>query len=181
MTRPPLHRITLWAAMTCALAASWAHVAAGFGQLERGGAPAWISRAGPPSAVLAACGLDLGMMGLAWAVAARRRLGRQARDLWATVGIFAVLSSFANLDAGLRVVLGRPATWSAVAGLDPWTMARVVALAAALPLLVLALARAVEVDAELADRAPALDTVPPVAEPLRPGRRRVPAPAGGGA
>ena len=106
MTRPPMHRIFLWGAMVCALGASWAHVAQAFGQLERGGAPAWISRAGPASAVLAAVGLDLGMMGLAWAVAARRRMGKPARDLWATVAVFAALSSFANLDAALRVLLG---------------------------------------------------------------------------
>lgn len=177
MTRPPVHRVTLWGAMACALAASWAHVAGAFGQLERGGAPAWISRAGPVASVLAACGLDLGLMGLAWAVAARRRLGRPARDLWATVGIFAVLSAFANMDAALRVALGRPASWAAVASLDPWTLARVVALAGALPLLVLALARAVEVDAELAEALPDAISDPAPAPALRPGRRR--AAAGG--
>lgn len=177
MTRPPMHRIFLWGAMVCALGASWAHVAQAFGQLERGGAPAWISRAGPASAVLAAVGLDLGMMGLAWAVAARRRMGKPARDLWATVAVFAALSSFANLDAALRVLLGKPATWATVAVLDPWSLARVGLLAAALPLLVLALARAVEVDAELtatvAADAPAAGQEPAdVPEPaIRRGRR----------
>ena len=99
--------------------------------------------------MVAAVGLDLGMLALAWAVAARRRLGKSARDLWGTVAGFAALSAFANGDAALRVLLGKPATWAAVMALDPWTMARVGALAAALPLLVLALARAVEVDADL--------------------------------
>lgn len=178
MTRPPMHRWFLWGAMVCALGASWAHVAQAFGQLERGGAPAWISRAGPASAVLAAVGLDLGMMGLAWAVAARRRMGKPASDLWATVAVFAALSSFANLDAALRVLLGKPATWATVAVLDPWSLARVGLLAAALPLLVLALARAVEVDAELtatvAADAPAAGQEPDaVPEPraIRRGRR----------
>lgn len=147
--RPPARRILLWAAMAAALASSWAHVAAAFGQLEHGGPPAWL-RAGPASAILAAVGLDAGMLALAWVLAARRRLGQPARDLWAAAAAFAALSSWANMDAALRVVLQAAPTWPAIAQLDAWTLARVVALAAALPLLVLTLGRALEADAVLA-------------------------------
>lgn len=145
--------------MAAALASSWSHVAAAFGQLEHGGPPAWLRAAGPPawlraagpaSAILAAVGLDVGMLALAWALAARRRLGQPARDLWGALVTFAALSSWANMDAALRVVLQTSPTWPAIAQLDPWTLARVVALAAALPLLALTLGRALEADAELA-------------------------------
>ncbi len=165
--RPPIHRILLWSAMTAALAASWSHVAAAFGQLEHGGPPAWLSRAGPASAILAAVGLDAGMLALAWTLAARRRLRQASRDLWATVAVFALLSAWANADAALGVILGEAPTWPAIVQLDPWTLGRVLALAAALPLLALALGRAVEADAELAQaeaEAPTLPQAPAQAE-----------------
>lgn len=146
--RPPVHRLTLWVAMAAVLGASWAHVARVFGTLEESGPPAFLASLGPATAVLAALGLDLGLISLAWAIGQRRRLGRAAGDLWAAVGVFAALSAFANADAALGVTLGAAPTWAAVAALDGWTLARVVLLAAALPALALWLSRVVELDAE---------------------------------
>lgn len=146
--RPPVHRLTLWVAMAAVLGASWAHVARVFGTLEESGPPAFLASLGPATAVLAALGLDLGLISLAWAIGQRRRLGRAAGDLWAAVGVFAALSAFANADAALGVVLGAAPTWAAVAALDGWTLARVVLLAAALPALALWLSRVVELDAD---------------------------------
>lgn len=146
--RPPVHRLTLWASMAAVLGASWAHVARTFGSLEESGPPAFLASLGPATAVLAAVGLDLGLISLAWAIGQRRRLGRAAGDLWAAVAVFAALSAFANADAALGVVLGTAPTWAAVAELDAWTLARVVLLAAALPALALWLSRVVELDAE---------------------------------
>lgn len=118
--RPPVHRLTLWVAMAAVLGASWAHVARVFGMLEESGPPAFLAALGPLTAVLAAVGLDLGLISLAWAIGQRRRLGRAAGDLWAAVGVFAGLSAFANADAALGVVLGAAPTWAAVRGLDGW-------------------------------------------------------------
>lgn len=145
---PPLHRLTLWASMLAVLGASWAHVARVFGSLEESGPPAFLASLGPAAAVLAALGLDGGLISLAWAIGQRRRLGRSGGDLWLAVGVFAALSAFANADAALGVVLGAPPTWAAVAALDRWTLARVVLLAAALPALALWLSRVVELDAD---------------------------------
>lgn len=146
--RPPIHRLTLWVAMAAVLGASWAHVARVFGTLEESGPPAFLAALGPATAVLAAVGLDLGLISLAWAIGQRRRLGRSGGDLWAAVAVFAALSAFANADAALRVTLQTAPTWAAVSALDGWTLARVVLLAAALPALALWLSRVVELDAE---------------------------------
>lgn len=146
--RPPLHRMTLWASMLAVLGASWAHVARVFGTLEESGPPAFLTDLGPAAAVLAALGLDGGLISLAWAIGQRRRLGRSGGDLWAAVAVFAALSAFANADAALRVTLDTAPTWAAVSALDGWTLARVVLLAAALPALALWLSRVVELDAE---------------------------------
>lgn len=146
--RPPLHRVTLWASMAAVLGASWAHVARVFGTLEESGPPAFLAALGPATAVLAAVGLDLGLISLAWAIGQRRRLGRPSGDLWAAVAVFAGLSAFANADAALRVTLDAAPTWAAVRALDGWTLARVVLLAAALPALALWLSRVVELDAD---------------------------------
>lgn len=150
MTRTPVHRWLLWAALACALLASWSHVVAAFARLEHGGAPAWLARVGPLAAVLAAVALDLGLIALAWGIGQRRRLGRPAGDLWAAVAVFAGLSAFANANHALGVVLdGQAVTWARVTALDVWTLASVIGLAAALPLLALWLARVVELDADL--------------------------------
>ncbi len=146
--RPPLHRVTLWASMLAVLGASWAHVARVFGTLEESGPPAFLAALGPATAVLAAVGLDLGLISLAWAIGQRRRLGRGGGDLWAAVAVFAGLSAFANADAALRVTLDAAPTWAAVVALDGWTLARVLLLAAALPALALWLSRVVELDAD---------------------------------
>lgn len=115
-----------------------------------GGAPAWLARVGPLAAVLAAVALDLGLIALAWGIGQRRRLGRPAGDLWAAVAVFAGLSAFANANHALGVVLkGQAVTWAAVTALDGWTLASVIGLAAALPLLALWLARVVELDVDI--------------------------------
>lgn len=171
--RPPAHRLLLWCAMIAALGASWSHVLRAFAQLERSGPPAWLDAIGPWSAVLAAVGLDAGMLALAWTLAARRRLRQPSRDLWLTVAAFAVLSGWANADAALGVILGASPTWSAVAALDGWTLTRVAVLAAALPLMALALGRTVEADAELRQIEPTAAVVTaPAAAIAEPTRRR---------
>lgn len=148
--KTPVHRWLLWAALACALLASWSHVVAAFARLEHGGAPAWLARVGPLAAVLAAVALDLGLIALAWGIGQRRRLGRPAGDLWAAVAVFAGLSAFANANHALGVVLkGQAVTWAAVTALDGWTLASVIGLAAALPLLALWLARVVELDVDI--------------------------------
>lgn len=147
--RTPVHRWLLWAAMVCALLASWSHVVAAFARFEHGGPPAWLARVGPLAAVLAAVALDLGLIALAWGIGQRRRLGRPAGDLWAAVAVFGALSAFANAGHALDVALGEtPVTWAAIVALDGWTLASVIGLAAALPLLALWLARVVELDAD---------------------------------
>jgi len=147
--KTPVHRWLLWAALTCALLASWSHVVSAFGRLEHGGPPAWVARVGPWASVLAAVALDLGLIALAWGIGQRRRLGRPAGDLWLAVGVFAGLSAFANAGHAFAVVMkGRAVTWAAITALDGWTLATVVGLAAALPLLALWLARVVELDAD---------------------------------
>ena len=148
--KTPVHRWLLWAALACALLASWSHVVAAFARLEHGGAPAWLARVGPLAAVLAAVALDLGLIALAWGIGQRRRLGRPAGDLWAAVAVFAGLSAFANAGHAFTVVFdGAPVTWAAIVALDGWTLASVIGLAAALPLLALWLARVVELDADI--------------------------------
>lgn len=148
--KTPVHRWLLWAALACALLASWSHVVAAFARLEHGGPPAWLARVGPLAAVLAAVALDLGLIALAWGIGQRRRLGRPAGDLWAAVAVFAGLSAFANANHALGVVLkGQAVTWAAVTALDGWTLASVIGLAAALPLLALWLARVVELDVDI--------------------------------
>ncbi len=148
--KTPVHRWLLWAALTCALLASWSHVVSAFGRLEHGGPPAWVARVGPWASVLAAVALDLGLIALAWGIGQRRRLGRPAGDLWAAVAVFAGLSAFANANHAFTVVLtGQPVTWARVVALDGWTLASVIGLAAALPLLALWLARVVELDADI--------------------------------
>ena len=175
--RPPAHRLLLWCAMVAALGASWSHVLRAFAQLERSGPPAWLDAIGPWSAVLAAVGLDAGMLALAWTLAARRRLQQPSRDLWLTVAAFAALSGWANADAALGVIIGASPTWSAIRSLDAWTLTRVAVLAAALPLMALALGRTVEADAELRQieiDPPATVAAEPaaaVAEPTRRPRR----------
>lgn len=135
--------------MICALLASWSHVVAAFARFEHGGPPAWLARVGPLAAVLAAVALDLGLIALAWGIGQRRRLGRPAGDLWAAVAVFGLLSAFANAGHALDVALGEtPVTWGAIVALDGWTLASVIGLAAALPLLALWLARVVELDAD---------------------------------
>jgi len=175
--KTPVHRWLLWAALTCALLASWSHVVSAFGRLEHGGPPAWVARVGPWASVLAAVALDLGLIALAWGIGQRRRLGRPAGDLWAAVAVFAGLSAFANAGHAFAVVMkGQPVTWARIAALDGWTLATVVGLAAALPLLALWLARVVELDADgdAAAAGSALPlqqrglTTPAPAEPTRP-------------
>lgn len=147
--RTPVHRWLLWAAMACALLASWSHVVAAFARFELGGPPAWLAAVGPLAAVLAAVALDLGLLALAWAIGQRRRLGRPAGDLWAAVAVFGLLSAFANAGHAFTVVMkGQAVTWARIVALDGWTLASVVGLAAALPLLALWLARVVELDAD---------------------------------
>lgn len=148
-SRTPMHRWLLWAAMVCALLASWSHVVAAFARFEHGGPPAWLARVGPLAAVLAAVALDLGLIALAWGIGQRRRLGKPSGDLWAAVAVFGLLSAFANAGHALDVALGEtPVTWGAIVALDGWTLASVIGLAAALPLLALWLARVVELDAD---------------------------------
>ena len=145
--------VLLWLALTAVLLSSWSHTARAFGGLEPGGPPAWLTRLSPAVGPLAALAVDLGAGALAWAVGARARQGRGAADLWAGVVAFAALGAFANVDAALGVLgAGRQpgAVW---AGLAAYDRLRVGALAAALPMLSVYLARVIETAAHDADDA----------------------------
>lgn len=139
----------LWLALAAVLVASWTHVAAAFGELEHGGPPAILRRVGPLVGPLAAVAVDLGLIALAWAIGARRRVGRPVGDLWLGAAVFAGLSALANFDHALRVIAGNAAdpvaVWSALAAYDRF---RVLALSATLPLLALYLTRVVETAAD---------------------------------
>ena len=140
----PTPRGLLWTAMAAALAASLTHVAATFGGLEPGGAPAWLAKLGPTVAITAAVAIDLGLAALAWSIGAKRRAGLSTWDLWAGVAIFAALSILANIDHGLVLASGGKTGVAAWSALDWWSRAKVVLLAGALPVLVMYLARTVE-------------------------------------
>lgn len=147
--------VLLWLALAAVLLSSWTHTARAFAGLEPGGAPAWLTRLSPAVGPLAALAVDLGAGALAWAVGARARQGRGALDLWAGVLAFAVLGAFANVDAALAVLgAGRQpgAVWAGLGGYD---RLRVGALAAALPLLSVYLARVIETAAHDAQAAAA--------------------------
>lgn len=160
----------LWLALGAVLVASWTHVAAAFGALEHGGPPAVLRRLGPLVGPLAAVAVDLGLIALAWAIGARRRVGRPVGDLWAGAAVFAGLSGLANFDHALRVIAGDAAdpvaVWSTLAAYDK---ARVLALSATLPLLALYLTRVVETAAAAGTDAGApADVLAPVARQAAP-------------
>ena len=143
--------VLLWLALAAVLLSSWSHTARAFGGLEPGGPAAWLTHLSPAVGPLAALAVDLGAGALAWAVGARARQGRGAADLWAGVVAFAALGAFANVDAALAVLgAGRQpgAVW---AGLAAYDRLRVGALAAALPMLSVYLARVIETAAHDAD------------------------------
>lgn len=143
--------VLLWLALAAVLLSSWSHTARAFGGLEPGGPAAWLTRLSPAVGPLAALAVDLGAGALAWAVGSRARQGRGAADLWAGVVAFAALGAFANVDAALAVLgAGRQpgAVWATLAAYD---RLRVGALAAALPMLSVYLARVIETAAHDAD------------------------------
>jgi len=136
----------LWLALVTVLGASAVHVAGTFSTLEPGGALPILARLGPYTGVLAAIALDLGLIGLAWGIGARKRARPDETPwgLWGGVGLFAVLSALANFDHALTV-LGNGSTGAAAwVVLDQYTRVKVVALSATLPLLTVYLTRVVE-------------------------------------
>lgn len=136
--------VLLWLALAAVLLSSWTHTARAFAGLEPGGAPAWLTRLSPAVGPLAALAVDLGAGALAWAVGARARQGRGALDLWAGVLAFALLGAFANVDAALAVLGDGRQPGAVWAGLGAYDRLRVGALAAALPMLSVYLARVIE-------------------------------------
>lgn len=136
--------VLLWLALAAVLLSSWTHTARAFAGLEPGGAPAWLTRLSPAVGPLAALAVDLGAGALAWAVGARARQGRGALDLWAGVLAFACLGAFANVDAALAVLGDGRQPGAVWAGLGGYDRLRVGALAAALPMLSVYLARVIE-------------------------------------
>ncbi|MBK7781505.1 MAG: hypothetical protein IPJ58_12195 [Ardenticatenia bacterium] len=136
--------VLLWLALAAVLLSSWSHTARAFGGLEPGGPAAWLTRLSPAVGPLAALAVDLGAGALAWAVGARARQGRGAADLWAGVVAFAALGAFANVDAALAVLGAGHQPGAVWAGLAAYDRLRVGALAAALPMLSVYLARVIE-------------------------------------
>ena len=112
----------LWAALALALVGSLRHVAWGFSTLERGDLIAGYVQA---------VAVDLGMLGLALGIQARKRQARPVRGLWAGVILFSAVSTYANLLHGLcfQTDLG-------LDGLGWLVAARPVILSGVLPLLV---------------------------------------------
>lgn len=156
----PKTPVLLWLALAAVLLSSWTHTARAFAGLEPGGAPAWLTHLSPAVGPLAALAVDLGAGALAWAVGARARQGRGALDLWAGVLAFAALGAFANVDAALAVLGDGRQPGAVWPGLGSYDRLRVGALAAALPLLSIYLARVIETaahdaQAEAQARAPA--------------------------
>jgi hypothetical protein len=149
-SRTPL---LLWLALAAVLLSSWSHTARAFGGLEPGGPAAWLTHLSPAVGPLAALAVDLGAGALAWAVGARARQGRGAADLWAGVVAFAALGAFANVDAALAVLGAGRQPGEVWAGLAAYDRLRVGALAAALPMLSVYLARVIETAAHDADGA----------------------------
>ena len=145
--------VLLWLALAAVLLSSWSHTARAFGGLEPGGPAAWLTHLSPAVGPLAALAVDLGAGALAWAVGARARQGRGAADLWAGVVAFAALGAFANVDAALAVLGDGRQPGDVWAGLAAYDRLRVGALAAALPMLSVYLARVIETAAHDADGA----------------------------
>lgn len=145
--------VLLWLALAAVLLSSWSHTARAFGGLEPGGPAAWLTRLSPAVGPLAALAVDLGAGALAWAVGARARQGRGAADLWAGVVAFAALGAFANVDAALAVLGDGRQPGAVWAGLGAYDRLRVGALAAALPMLSVYLARVIETAGHDASRA----------------------------
>lgn len=156
MTTDPRAALTprrvLWLALVAVLAASWSHVAGAFGTLEHGGAPAFLLSMAWLGGPLAAVALDLGIVGLSWGIGAAKRAGRDTKDLWVGVGVFAGLSALANFDHALSV-LGHHAPYAIGAGqtgaaawfaLDWYERVKVIALSATLPIMAIYLTRVVE-------------------------------------
>ncbi len=105
-------RVGLWFVAVCAVASSFTHVSAMFGNGDRN------------AGALPALAVDGGLMVSTYALA-------RFESKWVKVGfwVFLLLSIFANLDYTLQSVLGGAVTWNAIWTLDPWQMVKVIAQA----------------------------------------------------
>jgi hypothetical protein len=113
----------LWLALVLALVGSLRHVAWGFSTLERGDLIAGYVQA---------VAVDVGLFALAIGIQDRRRQARPTLALWVGVGLFSLVSTYANLLHGLY--------FATDIGLSSWAWlvgARPVILSGVLPALVI--------------------------------------------
>lgn len=136
LDRPTALVSALAIAYAVCLVASWWHLATNFGSLEHPGQ--WVIGAA------AALTVDLGLAALALAVAYESGRGRDTGFMWGAVILFALISALANADHALTVMVGHAPTLTDVAALDTLARLRVLVFAAALPVLVVVLARVVD-------------------------------------
>lgn len=131
MKKIGLVQVALWIALGLALIGSLQHMAWAFSSLENGNRlTGWIQ----------AVAIDIGLLGLAYAVQQRKREKRATRWLWIGVGMFSLVSIYGNLLHGLL--------YAQDLGLGHWQTARPFVLSAVLPLLVLYLTEVVSEDVQ---------------------------------
>ena len=137
-------------ALIALLAAALDNTAIAFGTVKTESHPLML--------YLYAGAVELGVIALGLAIAARARTGRTPWRLYVGVAVFVLASMLANYDSALAGLLqGERVTWQAVLALDPWTLAKAGALGAALPIMALfsieALREVAGIEPELLDLA----------------------------
>lgn len=118
--------VTLGAALLTGLT----YVTSAFGSVLPAGVAPWHATA-------SALAVEVGVIFAGLVLAIRAQDGDVPWRLYAGIGLFLLVSMFANADAVLRAMLGEAPTAPAVAGLDAWSKARAALLGSAVPLMVL--------------------------------------------
>lgn len=105
-------------------------VTSAFGSVLPAGVAPWHATA-------SALAVEVGVIFAGLVLAIRAQDGDVPWRLYAGIGLFLLVSMFANADSVLRAMLGEAPTAPAVAGLDAWSKARAALLGSAVPLMVL--------------------------------------------
>lgn len=86
------------------------------------------------------CGIEAGMLAVAFGVAERRRLKQSAKDLFAYLTAFGIINFFGNTYFAISVYTNvRNLKWADIQGVDFLVVLTVLMLSSSLPLLVIAL------------------------------------------
>lgn len=116
--------------LSTALVTGLTYVSAAFASVMPDGVANWHATA-------SALAVEVGVIFAGLVLALKTREGDVPWRLYVGVGLFLVVSMYANGDAVLRTMLGEAPTLPAVAALDGWSQARAMLLGSAVPLMVL--------------------------------------------